>query len=352
MLGIDQFSPPHSQGSSHGETRITRLAIGEGAAYTPLALRSHELWREIEAETGQELLTATGGLVMASQASGSVLHHASSFFDQTIAAAEAFGIEHELLDVEEIGARFPQFGLVGDERGYYEPAAGYLHPEACVAAQLALAERSGATIRRGERMTGYDGAGVTTDAGSYRGEQLVLACGSWIPQLVPGDLAGRFRPSRQVLYWFEIERAVEAFEPGRCPVYIWEFGSAEGDYLYGFPSLDGVSVKLAAEQYAAATDPDTVEREVAAAETRAMYERYVRDRFPTLGPRCLKASVCLYTVTQDWSFVLDRHPDRPEVFIASPCSGHGFKHSAAVGEAIAQTLLDGESTIDISRFGF
>jgi sarcosine oxidase len=192
---------------------------------------------------------------------------------------------------------------------------------------------------------------VVTDAGAYEGDQIVLACGSWIPKFVSGDLAETFRPSRQVLYWFEIDERAKEFLPARCPVFIWEFGPGTWDYLYGFPSLDGATVKLAAEQYAETADPDTVDRDVNAAETEAMFERYVRRLFPTLGSRCVKSTVCLYTVTPDWGFVLDRDPRAREVFIASPCSGHGFKHSAAVGEAVAETLIAGQSTLDIAPFG-
>jgi sarcosine oxidase len=357
-LGLDRFSPPHRHGSSHGDTRITRLAIGEGAAYTPLAMRSHELWRELESETGEDLLTITGGLVMATRSGGTVLHHASGFFDQTVAAAQAFGIEHELLDAEEVRVRFPQFGLLGDERAYYEPGAGFLRPEACVRAQLGMAERHGAAVRRGERVSGYeagDGRGVTvaTDGGSYDADALVLACGSWIGELLPPELAVHFRAYRQLLHWFEIREDPAAFEPGRCPVYIWEFGPAAGDYVYGFPAVDGAQggVKVAAEQYGAPADPEAIDRSVGEAEAEAMYGHYVRDRFPSLGPRRLRSAVCPYTVTPDWGFVLDRHPAHPEVFVASPCSGHGFKHSAAVGEAIAETLTEGKSSLDISPFG-
>src|SRR6266404_472072 len=143
VLGIDQFTPPHAFGSSHGETRITRLAIGEGEHYTPLVLRSHELWREIENETGTDLLTVTGGLVISSIARTAMLH-VDQFFSNTVAAAEKYRIPHQILSAAEIRKRFPQFRVRDDERGYYEPDAGFLRPEACIAAQLQLARKYGA----------------------------------------------------------------------------------------------------------------------------------------------------------------------------------------------------------------
>src|SRR5574340_773134 len=145
VAGIDRFSPPHAFGSSHGDTRITRLAIGEGEHYTPLALRSHELWRELEAETGEELLTACGGLVLSSGSATSHTH-VENFFDNTLAAARRFGIAHEMLDAAEIRRRFPPFRVADGERGYLERDAGLLRPERCIAACLRAARRRGATL--------------------------------------------------------------------------------------------------------------------------------------------------------------------------------------------------------------
>src|SRR5687767_2891266 len=149
VLGIDRHSPPHVFGSSHGESRVTRQAIGEGERYTPLALRSHEIWREIEAASGESLLTVTGGLVISSRSERATCH-VPGFFDNTVRAARTHGIAHETLEAHEIRARFPAFAVEDDAIGYYEPGAGFLRPEACVRAQLTLAERLGATIHRDE----------------------------------------------------------------------------------------------------------------------------------------------------------------------------------------------------------
>jgi len=146
VLGIDQFSPPHTLGSSHGATRVTRQAIGEGEQYVPLVLRSYELWRELESLSGEQLLSITGGVIMANEGASGNLHGSNKFLDQTVAAARKFGIDHELLTSEQIRTRFPQFQLVGDERGYYEPLMGFLRPEICIQTQLALAEKLGEEV--------------------------------------------------------------------------------------------------------------------------------------------------------------------------------------------------------------
>lgn len=354
VLGLDRFAPPHPFGSSHGDTRITRLAIGEGAHYTPLALRSHEIWREIEKETGTDLLTVTGGLVVSSAASKSRVHVAD-FFANTVAAAQKHGIAHEILEGPELRKRFPQFNIGNGETGYYEPGAGFLRPENCVAAQLGLARKHGATLHTDEKVLGFDatldGVIIETDRGKYSAETLILAAGAWLPELLPERYAANFRVRRQVLFWFDVSGPIAPFMPGRCPVFIWEVpGAPQG--IYGFPAIDGPrgGVKIATEQYEMATTPQGVNRAVSPAETSVMYETYVAPYLPGVGAKCIKAVVCLYTVTPDAGFVIDRHPESDRIIIASPCSGHGFKHSAAIGEVLADLAIDGRSRFDLSAF--
>jgi sarcosine oxidase len=353
VLGIDQFAPPHHMGSTHGDTRITRLAIGEGEEYVPLVMRSHELWREIEQATGSDLLTITGGLIMASQHSRSKMHGSSTFLQTTIAAAEKFGIAHELLDTQQIRQRFPQFQLVGDEQGYYEHHAGFVRPERCIEAQFTLARQHGATIQTDERALEYrptnDGITLTTTHGSYTAEKLVISAGAWITHLLEPELARFFTIYRQVLYWFAVKEEIASFLPGRFPIYIWE---REDSNIYGFPAIDGPAggVKIATEQYAVSTTPEVVDRAVTDEETRQMYATHVARFLPGLSDRAVKTIACLYTNTPDGRFVLDTHPEHPQIIIASPCSGHGFKHSAAIGEALAQMVIDGTSKIDLSSF--
>jgi sarcosine oxidase len=355
VLGIDQYAPPHTLGSTHGDTRITRQAIGEGAEYVPLVLRSYELWREIEQLTGSDLLTVTGGLIMASQSNREPMHGSANFLQTTIAAAEQYNIAHTVLETDQIRQRFPQFQLVGDELGYYEENAGFLRPERCIQAQLALAERFGATIHIGEQALEYQ-PGATessvilrTTRGRYTTEKLVISAGPWIGSLLEAAYARYFTVYRQVLYWFDLKGAIEPFLPDRFPIFIWERPHSS---IYGFPAIDGPAggMKVATEDYTKTTTPDTTERAVSEQETREMYTRYIANALPALGDTCLKSVSCLYTATPDERFVLDTHPEHPQVIIASPCSGHGFKHSAAIGEVLAELVIDGKSQIDISSF--
>lgn len=355
VLGLDRFSPPHEYGSTHGDTRITRQAIGEGEQYTPLSLRSYDLWREIERETGKDLLTVTGGLIISSAGDRST-SHVADFFENTIAAARKYGIRHDILDATDIRRKFPQFRVRDNEVAYYEYEAGFLRPEECVAAQLSLAERHGAEIHRNEAVeefTQTNGAvRVRTRSGEYEARRLIVSAGPWLPTLLAQDYTKLFTVFRQVLVWLDITGPIERFLPGTFPVFIWELqNTAHG--VYGFPAINGPhgGLKIATEQYDRSTTADSVTREVSEGEVRTFYEQLVAPRFPDLSGRCIKAVSCLYTVTPDSGFVIDTHPEYPSVIVASPCSGHGFKHSAAIGEALAEIVVDGTSALDLSRFG-
>jgi sarcosine oxidase len=339
-LGIDRFSPPHAHGSSHGDTRITRLAIGEGAHYTPLAMRSHELWRALERETGERLLTTNGGLIVSS-ATTAARTHVANFFANTVGAAERYGIAHETLDAEAIRRRFPQFAVGDGEIGYFEPGAGFLRPEACVRAHLAAARRRGAEVAHDDAVVGFephrDRVVVATARERHECAMLVVAAGPWLATLLDARWSRHFRVYRQVLYWFDVAGPIAPFEPERFPVFIWELPRGRHG-VYGFPAIDGRGggVKVGTESFDATTSADACERTVGAAQIESMHARCVAPYLPQLSSRCLRSTTCLYTVTPDFGFVVDTLPGTSNVLIASPCSGHGFKHSPAIGEALAQ----------------
>ena len=354
VLGIDRHAPPHDRGSSHGATRITRLAVGEGAQYVPLVQRSHALWRLLEAECGEPLYTATGGLVMG-PSEGPVQHHGKpDFVRRTIAVAQQHGIAHEVLHAPEVMARFPQFMLRGDELAYYEPAAGVLRPERCIAAQLALARRHGARLQLNEAVLSIDGTaqGVTvqTDRGTHAAAHAVVTARPWLPALVGGAFRQQLRVMRQVLHWFRpTEPALYA--PERSPVFIWMHGRSDEDYFYGFPMIDGHDgVKVATEQYADTTTPEAVDRQVSAGEQARMFEAHVAGRLRSVTPEAVHAAACLYTVSSDSGFIVDARPTQPNVTVVSACSGHGFKHSAGLGEALAQQLMGQAGGVDLGAF--
>ena len=355
VLGLDRHDPPHAWGSTHGDTRITRVGIGEGEDYVPLVQRSHQIWREIEAETGADLLTQCGALILAPGSSTAVVHGKANFVRRTIAAAERFGIPHEVLAPEDCTRRFPQFRLRGDEVVYHEPGGGYVRPERCVEAQLMLARRHGAVVRPNTQVAAItrDGAGVrvTTTAGdSFIAADAVLAAGAWSPGLAGGALAPHMAVTRQVLHWW-VPQDAAAFAPDRCPVYIWMHGDGPEDSFYGFPTPPGTEgVKVAMEQYSAIVgDPDHLQRGVTPHEVAAMHRDHLAPRMPGLLPQVFRSAVCPYTMTPDGDFLVARLPDNDRVLLVSACSGHGFKHSAGLGEAVAE-MVTGSRAATLAPF--
>lgn len=354
-VGIDRFAPPHSLGSSHGETRITRQAVGEGAAYAPLVLRSHEIWRELEAATGARLLVACG-LVISGPMHRPTTHHGKpDFLPTTAAVARQFAIPHEVLTRDELARRFPLFtNLAEDDVGYYEPGAGFVHPEACIAAQLTEALRLGARTLANRRVTAIAQQGdfvrLETTAGPVQAGRVIFSAGAWTAPLLGPPFDRLLRVTRQVLHWFAPDDPA-AFDPARCPAFFRMHGPGDGDYFYGFPiPSGGAGVKVATEQYATATDVETADRGVLPAEAARLHAMHIAGRLAGVTPQALRSEACLYTSTPDSGFVIDAHPAMPRVLVVSACSGHGFKHSAAIGEAAAEVVTLGSARLDLSAF--
>ena len=355
VIGIDRFDPPHDQGSSHGHTRITRLAIGEGEAFVPLVQRSHALWRCFEAETGERLMQTTGLLLVGAPASEQTAYHGQAgFFARTRAIAQRFGIAHEMLGPAAVRERFPALLPGDDEHAYFEPEGGVLFPEACIRVQLALAERAGARLLRRCRLQRVqdEGGGVVlhTDQGTLHAGRAVLCTGAWLPGQAGAAFPQRLRVLRQVLHWFEPE--VPAwFDADAFPAFLWLHGPDPADAFYGFPRVDGrPGVKLATEQFVHESDPDAVDRRVDPAEVRALHERHLAGRLRGLTARVLDSATCLYTMADDGNFVIAPHPEAERATLVSACSGHGFKHSAALGEALAQQVSGETPRVPLDAF--
>jgi sarcosine oxidase len=357
VLGIDRYSPPHEFGSTHGDTRVTRVACGEGPEYSVFAARSHQIWRELEAELGMDLFTQNGLLVLFGPGERAANHSVADFRGATVDAAKKAKLDYEILDTAQIRQRYPAFNVADGDEAYHDDVGGFVRPERCVTAQLQKAKALGADLHLNETVISFDQAGgsvtVKTDKDTYHAKELIVAAGSWLPDFLKPALAGQFKVTRQVLYWFQAKGAAEhaQFSPERFPVYIWQVPAPQP--IYGFPATGGLEegVKIATEQNHSTTTPDTVARAVGPDEIREMYETYVGPYFPGLSPTCVKHKVCLYTQVDRARFIIDRHPDADRVIVASPCSGHGFKHSAGIGELLAQMAL-GEKHQDIARFAF
>jgi sarcosine oxidase len=352
VLGIDRFQPPHEFGSSHGETRITRQAVGEGAEFVPLVLRANELWRALEAATGERLLVQNGGLILLDgvEAQGA----GAAFYQRTVDCARRFGIAHQILEADEIQRRFPQFVVQRGAQGYFEPGAGFLLPERCIAVQLSVARENGAELRTGEIVTEViadrSQVIVQTNRTRYAAGGVVLSPGPWMAEWarrICGLNEECFAVYRQSLYWFALQEPGPRFMPEEMPIFLWSSPQVEKGF-YGFPSLDGLSIKMATEQFDTVSDANDGPR--SAAPEQAFYDDYVRASLRGVSSRCLRSATCFYTVIPDHGFVIDHGVDSERVWFASACSGHGFKHSAAVGEAVALQALGEVANVDLRPF--
>ena len=357
VVGLDRFAPPHRHGSSPGDPRITRQAIGEGNAYVPLARRSHEIWDEIENLTGRRLFDRCGFILIGSPDSRVVVHGKPSFFRSTVDAARRYQIPHELLDPAAIATSFPQFtGLADADEGYFEPDAGYLRPEACVGAQLSLAVSAGAEVRFDARARALVETGgsvkIRAAGGDIDASRAVICAGAWTRELLEPALARLLTVFRQTLHWFPVSEP-DLFRPGHAPVFIRLHGSAPEDQFYGFPPLDGEgSIKIAEEVYSDVVDPEASPPAALDDAARRAFDSHVSGRLRGVTREPTRSLACLYTNTPDGDFLIVLHPEHERFMVVSACSGHGFKHSAALGEAVAQSVLGQEPAIDLSTFGF
>ncbi len=320
VLGIDLHAPPHDRGSSHGRTRVIRQAYFEHPDYVPLLLRAGDLWRDLERESGRELLRRTGALMIGPGESPVVRG--------SLESARAHALPHRLLSNAELRREHPALRPREGDVALWEGEAGALYPEDCVQAHLDLARRHGAELRFGEK------AGLN----DRLAPRVVVTAGPWMPALLP---AWPLQVERQVMFWFDPP-------PGAAPVplLLWDY---EGRHFYTVPDVRGDGVKVAFHHGGEVTDPDRVRREVGDAEVAEM-RRLLGRTIPALDLPPRRAATCLYTNTPDGHFAIGLLPGRPGVAVASACSGHGFKFSSVVGEILADLVIEGRTRHRIALF--
>lgn len=342
VLGLEKFTPAHDKGSSHGGSRIIRQSYFEDPAYVPLLLRAYDLWDRLATDSAREVYRMTGGLFIGPP---DCLTVAGS-----LRASRQWGLDHEVLDADEIRRRYPNFTPREGDIALYEAKAGFARPEMTVQAHLDLAEHAGATLRFGEEVTGWtataDGVRVTTATGTYSAGQLVICPGAWAPQLL-AEFGIPITVERQVLYWLDPVGGTEPFV--EHPIFIAENERAE--QIYGFPAIDGPhgGVKVAFFRKGVECTPDTIDRVVHERETREMRDEAAR-LLPALDGPCVHSATCMYSNTPDQHFVIARHPDSFNVTVACGFSGHGFKFVPVVGEILADLATTGATDHPIGLF--
>ncbi|MET3698816.1 N-methyl-L-tryptophan oxidase [Bacillus oleivorans] len=341
-LLIDSFNPPHNRGSHHGETRIIRYAYAEGEEYVPLVLRAQELWHDLEKATGRQLFLQTGVL--------SVGEEKTDFIQNIISSSKTYSLPLDVIDANEVNKRWAGISLPEDYIGCFEPTSGVLKSEECIEAYRELAVQQGATILTNSRVKEISVHGnsvtVRTDNQTFTSNSLVVSAGAWARSLLSMlGLKLPLSPVRKTFAWFDAEEDLYHHED--FPAFVFE--TAQGLY-YGFPSIGGSGLKVGRHDGGNRINPDeSIPGFGELEEDAGDLSQFLQHFMP--GNKPLKyGKTCIYTLTPDENFVIDLHPEYSNVAIAAGFSGHGFKFSSAVGQALSQLIISGKSEIDLSPF--
>ena len=346
VFGFDRFSPPHTQGSSHGQSRIIRQAYFEGPEYVPLLFRSYELWEKLSGQSGQILLKQTGCL-MVGKTDGKIIQGSRL-------SAETHGIDHEILTASEIRQRFPVFNPNDNYTGLFEKKGGFVHPEKAIRAHLENAIAHGAQIGTDESFLKWiknpNGGGieVITDKGRYSAGKLIVTAGPWAAKLFP-ELRLPLSIERRVLHWFQPKCGIEPFLPEHFPVHIWKV--EDGTEFYGFP-YDGEvenGIKIAIHNKGTPCDPDTIQREVTEDDIEQM-RSCLAETIPALTGPCLYSVTCPYTQSPQGDFILGPHPAYENLVLGVGFSGHGYKFCPVIGEILADFATKGSTNFKLEAF--
>lgn len=341
VLALEQFDIPHDLGSSHGISRIIRLAYWEHRDYVPLVRRAYELWRELEIAAGERLLVVTGCVDAGDPTSPNIIGVRE--------ACRRFQLAHEELDSAALTAKFPGYRLPSDVVAILQPDGGFLLPERCVVAHVEAAQRAGADVRAREPVLGWDVQSdhvrVRTNRQTYAGARLVVTAGAWTTSIATHTL-GLLTPERQVMLWSQ-PRVPEYFQVGAFPVFYIRV--VEGGF-YGFPIHGVPGMKIGKYHHRGGiVDPDTMDRQAHLDDEEVLREG-IRRYFPDADGPTMGMKTCLFTNTRDEHFIIDLLEHDPRVAIAAGFSGHGFKFCSVVGEILADLALDGGTRHDISLF--
>lgn len=341
VLGIERFGIPHMKGSSHGYTRIIRLAYYEHPSYVLLLKRAYELWREIETTAQEQLLYITGSIDAGPEHEW--------VFKGSWDSCRQHDLPHEVLTGSELRRRFPGYHLPKDTLALVQPDGGFLRPERCIVSYVNAAQALGAEIHGHEAVLEWepmdDGVRVRTDRDEYTADKLVVSAGAWNAGLID-CLDGLTVPERQVLAWLQPSKP-DYFAPERFPVF--NLLVEEGRF-YGFPVFDVPGFKFGKyHHFEEKGEAEEIDRAAHGYDER-MLRQFAERYFPDGCGPTMNLETCLFTNTPDNHFVIDEHPVYPQVTFASPCSGHGFKFASVIGEIMADLSTTGVTRHDISLF--
>ena len=347
-LLIDSHDPPHAQGSHHGDTRIIRHAYGEGREYVPLALRSQELWDELEKVSHHKIFTRVGSIGFGPEGE-------SAFIDEAIASGKEYNLEIDLLTGKEMNERWPGLTVPDDYIAFHEHNSGFLYSENCIKAYRELAEHHGAEFSVNNPVVDIevfkDSVKVITNKGTFTADKLILSGGAWNGKIAKSlNLNLPITPTRQPVAWFEADESL--YNTNTFPTFMVEVPTETSKAIYyGFPTFGGCGVKAGRHEYIDKIDPDTMNRDFGSDENDEGHIREFLERFmPQAAGKLKRGAICIYSRTPDGHFIIDKHPEHPHISIAAGFAGHGFKFASVVGEVLSQLAVTGETEHDISIF--
>ena len=348
VIGLEQFGPAHDRGASHGQSRMIRQAYFEDAAYVPLVLRSYELWRELEEKTAEELLRITGVL--------SVGEETSEIISGTKRSAAEHGLRLESLNRGQLHGEYPSLRLLRGEIALFEPDGGVLDPERAVAAHLKVAQTAGADLRFHVSMRAWEPVSgrvsiYLDDGPPLSARVLILSLGPWFKETMEA-LGAPLRIQRNVQAWFS--PGDSSYKAGEFPAFLLDRAGLPAP-LYGFPDF-GNGVKAAFHGFGEITTANRLNREVDFGRDVAPIAAAMEEWMPGATANFREAKPCMYSLTTDGNFVIDRHPQHDNVILCGGFSGHGFKFAPVIGEIAADLAIEGKSRhridfLSLRRFG-
>ena len=341
VIGFDSYSPPHEFGSSLGHTRVIREAYHEGTTYVPIVQRAYEIWFEMNENSKVPIIETYGGLLIGPK---------TGDIENALKSANKYDIPIKKMTSDEISQKFSVLNPPKEYIGLLESRGGAVFVENSINHMLNTALNNGSIHKYNERVVRWSKKSnyylVETNLGNYKTEKLVFSSGAWITKLIP-TLKLPIKIERQVLFWFSPRKNPDKFKSINMPNSGWDLDN--GLSFYTMPNLENRGFKVAMHHNGEFVDPDTLIRESNDSDLK-MVRDFLEEYIPDGNGELIDSKVCMYTDTPDQDFLIDSHPDDENIIICSPCSGHGFKFTPAIGEICSSLIINNSTNFDLDKF--
>jgi len=341
VIGFDSYSPPHEFGSSLGHTRVIREAYHEGTTYVPIVQRAYEIWLEMNENSKVPIIETYGGLLIGRK---------TGDIENALKSANKYDIPIKKMTTDEISQKFSVLNPPKEYIGLLESRGGAVFVENSINHMLNTALNNGSIHKYNERVVRWSKKSnyylVETNLGNYKAEKLVFSSGAWITKLLP-TLKLPIKIERQVLFWFSPRKNPDKFKSINMPNSGWDLDN--GLSFYTMPNLENRGFKVAMHHNGEFVDPDTLIRESNDSDLK-MVRDFLEEYIPDGNGELIDSKVCMYTDTPDQDFLIDSHPDDENIIICSPCSGHGFKFTPAIGEICSSLIINNSTKFDLDKF--